>query len=222
MGHEARGREAGGREASRAQKPSETGSGLWLAAGAAAVAGGLAAWAMKPRAPSGEMSDAPPHSWRDRPKLVGAAVIIDAPAGQLYQRWRCFRDFDLFMPNVVDVQPVGAHGEADWTVRGPANADFHFRSRIVEDIPGSRIAWAAEGSPARHEGSVTFEETARGTLVKLEMAFDPPGGAVGMAAAKLVGMVNANDPKRVARQALKRLKQLMETGEIARSTGAMA
>lgn len=191
---------------------------LLLAAGAAAVAAGVAAWAMKPKPPSGEDSDAPRHAWRELPEVVGASLTIDAPADELYRRWRSFRDFDAFMPNVVEVRPVGAHGEADWTVQGPANADFHFRSRIVEDVPGQRIAWEAEGSPARHRGQVDFEETARGTVVRLEMDFDPPGGAVGMAAAKLVGMVNANDPKRVARQALKRLKQLMETGEVARAT----
>lgn len=192
--------------------------GLLLAAGAAAVAAGVAAWTMRPKRPTGEASDAPRHSWRGEPELVGTSLTIDAPADELYRRWRSFRDFDLFMPNVVEVRPVGAHGDADWTVKGPANASFHFRSRIVEDLPGKRIAWAAEGSPARHQGSVAFEETARGTVVRLQMDFDPPGGAVGMVAAKLVGMVNANDPKRVARQALKRLKQLVETGEVARST----
>jgi uncharacterized membrane protein len=191
---------------------------LLLAAGAAAVAAGVAAWAIKPRRPPAAESDAPRHAWRELPDVVGASLTIDAPADELYRRWRSFRDFDAFMPNVVSVQPVGGHGEADWTVKGPANADFHFRSRIVEDLPGQRIAWEAEGSPARHRGQVDFEETARGTVVRLEMEFDPPGGAVGMAAAKLVGMVNANDPKRVARQALKRLKQLVETGEVARAT----
>lgn len=190
---------------------------LLLAAGVAAVAAGAATWALKPKRPPGRNSDAPAHSWRDRPELVGTSLTIDAPADALYDRWRSFQDFDAFMPNVVEVRPVGDQGEADWRVVGPANAVFEFRSRIVEDVPGERIAWEAHGSPARHKGSVEFAETPRGTIVRLQMDFDPPGGAVGMAAAKLVGMVNANDPRRVARQALKRLKQVMETGEIARA-----
>lgn len=214
------------RDAGRPPSASARGGGstLLLAAGAA-VAAGLAAWAMKPRPPSGEASAGPRYAWRQTPGLVGSAVTIAAPPERLYEIWRRFADFDRFMPDVVQVRALGdgdTPDEAEWTVKGPANASFHFTSRVTEDVPGERIAWEATGSPARHSGSVSFEPTARGTKVTLVMDFDPPGGAVGMAAARLVGMATAQDPRRIARQALKQLKMLVETGEIARTDSAPA
>jgi uncharacterized membrane protein len=62
---------------------------------------------------------------------------------------------------------------------------------------------------------VTFQKAPgeRGTRVSLVMEYDPPAGAVGRAVAKLF----LREPAVQARHDLKRLKMLMETGEIATS-----
>ena len=53
--------------------------------------------------------------------------------------------------------------------------------------------------------------TSRGTEVKVLLRYDPPGGALGAAIAKLFG----EDPEHQVKEELRRFKQIVETGEIA-------
>jgi len=61
-------------------------------------------------------------------------------------------------------------------------------------------------------GSVHFEPgtVGRGTVVRVKFQYDPPGGKAGTAFAWAFG----DEPSQVIREALRRFKQLMETGEI--------
>jgi hypothetical protein len=58
----------------------------------------------------------------------------------------------------------------------------------------------------------------RGTVVSVEMQYDPPGGNIGAALAKLLG----SDPEKQIAEALRRFKQLLETGEIPTTEGQSA
>jgi uncharacterized membrane protein len=53
----------------------------------------------------------------------------------------------------------------------------------------------------------------RGTEVRVELRYDPPGGALGATVAKLFG----EDPTQQVPDDLRHFKQVMETGEITRS-----
>jgi uncharacterized membrane protein len=55
----------------------------------------------------------------------------------------------------------------------------------------------------------------RGTIVRVELEYDPPGGALGAAVAKLFG----EEPGGQIAEDLRRLKQRLETGEIATARG---
>jgi hypothetical protein len=68
-------------------------------------------------------------------------------------------------------------------------------------------------SAFRSSGSIRFAPASgnRGTLVTLELKFEPPGGPLGNAAAKILRIV----PATMAFKALQRFKNLAETGEIA-------
>ncbi len=69
------------------------------------------------------------------------------------------------------------------------------------------------GSSVDIGGSVRFEAAPgdRGTEVKVILTYAPPGGKLGAAAAALGG----GGGDRLVREALRRFKQLLETGEIA-------
>ena len=85
---------------------------------------------------------------------------------------------------------------------------------ITEDRPDEAIAWKSEpGSEITTEGRVEFIPAApgRGTMVRLTMRYDPPGGIVGKGIAKLL----QREPHIQARRDLRRFKSLMETGEVA-------
>jgi uncharacterized membrane protein len=72
-----------------------------------------------------------------------------------------------------------------------------------------------EGSDVENSGTVRFTPAPglRGTEVHLEMEYDAPGGKLAEIAAKLLG----DDPTQQVKSDLRRFKQVLETGEIARS-----
>ena len=80
------------------------------------------------------------------------------------------------------------------------------------------IAWRSiEGSSVENSGSVRFEPATggRGTLVHVELNYRPPAGLLGATIAKLMG----EEPELQVVEDLRRLKQLMEAGEIITDRG---
>jgi uncharacterized membrane protein len=65
---------------------------------------------------------------------------------------------------------------------------------------------------------VRFERGAagRGTIVRVEIEYRPPAGALG----KLVAVLFGEEPAQQVAGDLMRFKQLMETGEVVRSEGS--
>ncbi len=144
--------------------------------------------------------------------LVGRTVSIYRSRQELYDFWRDFRNLPLFMENIESVE-VADGPLSHWVVRGPAGADLEWDSRITEDIPGEVIAWrSVEGASVENSGRVEFRDSpnARGTIVSVTIAYDPPGGKLGKVFAKIF----RREPAIQARHELRRFKQLMETGEL--------
>ena len=80
------------------------------------------------------------------------------------------------------------------------------------------IGWRSlPGSMVQNAGSVHFEEATggRGTVVGVELQYNPPAGLLGALAAQLWG----EDPGRQIQDDLHRLKQILEAGEIATVEG---
>lgn len=143
------------------------------------------------------------------------AALINRPRRDLYDYWSAFTRLPTFMENVKAVEILEA-GRSQWTIAGPGGAEIQLVSEITDDVPGERIAWtSSEGSDVDHEGWIEFRDNAfgRGTEVRLFISYDPPGGAVGKAVAKVM----QREPRIQARRELRRFKQLMETGEISTS-----
>ena len=144
--------------------------------------------------------------------LVSRSVSINRSPDELYRFWRRFENLSLIMDNVRSVTS-GDDGRSHWVVEGPAGKTLEWDAIMVEDSPGEAIEWkSAEGASVRNSGRVEFiaSENDRGTVVRVTLAYDPPGGAIGQAVAKLF----SREPKVQARRDLRRFKQLMETGEV--------
>ncbi len=168
----------------------------------------------RPPDDAGERAHGDASDWRES-TVVGRSVTIAKPRQELYAYWRDFKNLSSFMENVDRVTVVDDR-KSRWTIRAPGETDIEFISTITEDRPGQEIAWESEeGAAVRNSGRVTFADAPanRGTIVDLTIAYDPPGGAVGQLIAKLF----QREPHIQARRDLKRLKQLIETGEIATS-----
>jgi len=152
------------------------------------------------------------HEWNGA-ALAGRTVTINKPRAEIYAFWRDFRNLASFMENIREVSP-GPGDVSHWVVEAPAGAKIEWDSRITEEQDGRLIAWeSVEGSGLRNAGRVEFRDAppGRGAEVSVTLAYEPPGGEVGKAFAKLF----QKEPKMQARRDLRRLKQLLETGEIA-------
>ncbi len=146
---------------------------------------------------------------------VRKAITIDAPIDEVYQFWRNFENFKLFMDHVKNI--TVQDDVSNWQVAGPAGSTVEFQSHITRDIPNKSIAWeTVPDSQIKHAGSVRFDPNRDGgTRVSVQMEYLPPAGVVGHAVAQLFGV----DPRQAMNDDLMRLKSLLETGRTSSSKG---
>jgi uncharacterized membrane protein len=148
-------------------------------------------------------------------KVAGRSVTINVPREEIYAFWRDFSNLARFMENIESAREVEP-GISEWAIRAPLGMTMQVRSRVVNDREGEQIAWrSTPDSQIETEGKVTFRDHpgGRGTIVEAHVAYKPPMGALGQAVAKLFSA----EPGVQSRRDLKRLKMLLETGEIATS-----
>lgn len=190
----------------------------WLALGAVAL-GGLVGAAMLTRQPivKPNLDSAPDRTARQarlgRMAVVGRTVTIHRPRTEVYDFWRDPANMPAFMEHLDRVTDMG-DGTHRWVMSGPAGLSVTLDTRIVSERAGEEIVWkSVETSQIESGGRVTFRDAPgdRGTEVEATITYKPLFGELGRVATMLAG----RDPATQGRRALKRLKMLMETGEIA-------
>lgn len=150
---------------------------------------------------------------------VTKTVIINRPPDQVYGFWRDFEKLPTFIEHLESVRITGDR-QSHWIAKGPAATRFEWDAETVADEPNARITWRSlENSEVHHWGTVRFERApgGRGTLLRAEMQYAPPGGAVGANIAKLL----SGEPGQHLERDLRVLKQILETGEIVRSDASI-
>lgn len=147
-----------------------------------------------------------------RHDVVGRSVTINKPVADLYRFFRDFSNLPHFMENVVSIEVKDAT-LSHWVVKAPAGKTVEWDARVTDEAQDRYIAWATEpGADVPNSGRVDFRDAgARGTVVTATITYDPPAGIVG----KIIAKMFQREPAIQARRDLNRLKQLMETGEIA-------
>lgn len=149
------------------------------------------------------------------PRIV-RAVTIRKPASELYAFWRDVENLQQVIKDPVSITARSAD-ESHWIVSAPTGK-VEWDSLIINDEPGALIAWRSrEGADVPNAGTVRFEAAPgdEGTEVTVALEYDPPAGALGKLASKLTG----EDAGVQVYIALKRLKALMEAGEIPTTDG---
>jgi uncharacterized membrane protein len=148
---------------------------------------------------------------------VEHAIMVNKPAREVYDFWRDFENLPRFMTHLLDVDTT-TDGRSHWVARGPLGTKVEWDAEIIVDLPGEAIGWKSiDGSDVDTAGSVRFRELphGRGTEVRVNLKYDPPGGQVGIAMAKLFG----ESPQQQIRADMQRFKQILEAGEIASTEG---
>jgi len=136
---------------------------------------------------------------------------------ELYRYWRNFENLPRFMRYLESVRTTSGN-RSHWVALGPMDFRVEWDADITEDRPNERISWRSlPGSTVDTEGSVRFIPAPgnRGTNVKVNLRYDPPGGRVGDTIARLFG----RSADLEIREDLRRFKRLLETGEIPTTRG---
>ncbi|APR78601.1 Hypothetical protein A7982_03948 [Minicystis rosea] len=167
----------------------------------------------------GGAAAATPRARRERRREVVKAITVNRSPEDVYRFWRDFRNLPSFMARLASVKVLDDR-RSRWSVSGPAGRRMEWSVEITEDRPGERIAWRTlrDAGPLG-SGSVYFTRAPgeRGTEVRVEMLPARRGGVIAATLAKLFGKMAANQ---VASD-LHRFKQVMETGEVARSDASV-
>jgi uncharacterized membrane protein len=158
------------------------------------------------------------HRTRSGAFHVTKSVTINRAPDVLYQYWHNFANLPQFMYHLKSVT-VDDNGRSHWVAKAPAGTEVAWDAEITDDRPNELIAWRSlPDADVPNSGLVRFERGAagRGTVVRVEIEYRPPGGAIGKAVATLFG----EEPGQQVAGDLMRFKQVMETGEVVRSEGA--
>src|SRR5205085_4024263 len=116
----------------------------------------------------------------------------------------------------LDSVAVREEGVSHWVATAPAGTHVSWDARIINEVENKVIGWQSlDGSTVATAGSVNFDETEHGTRVRVHLQYSPPAGRVGAAIARLFG----EEPNQTIREDLRRLKRLLETGEIPTTEG---
>jgi uncharacterized membrane protein len=148
---------------------------------------------------------------------VEKSVTINKQPAELYRFWRNFENLPRFMNHLEAVQTTGDN-RSHWVAKAPAGRTVAWDAEIYNEKENELIAWRSlEGADVDNAGSVRFESdpSGRGTIVRVTLKYDPPGGTLGKLVAKLFGEA----PDQQVEEDLRRFKQLMEAGETPTTEG---
>ncbi len=149
---------------------------------------------------------------------VRQSVTVRAPREQVYAFWRDLENLPRFMSHLESVQV--RNGQSRWRAKAPAGKFVEWTAQLLVDRPNEALAWASDtDASVPNHGSVYFIPAPgeRGTEVHVELFYEPPMGALGALVAKLLG----EEPALQIKGDLRRLKQVLETGEVAHSDASI-
>jgi uncharacterized membrane protein len=150
---------------------------------------------------------------------VRRSVTVLRSPEEIYRFWRDFRNLPRFMQHLESVETL-SDTRSRWRATAPVGTTVEWEAEIIEDRPGEGISWRSlPGSEVDNIGTVRFVPApgGRGTEIHVELRYDPPGGRLGSIVAKLFGQA----PEQQVATDLRRLKQVLETGEVVHSDASI-
>ena len=139
---------------------------------------------------------------------VVKTITVNAPISQVFSYWKNFENFPRFMENIESIQTIGPD-ETKWKAKGPLGTNVEWDAKTTYIEENKKIAWQSTGGQIETHGAVTFKENAQSaTEVTVGLEYNPLGGALGEAVAKLF-----SDPEAKLEEDLNRFKQVAESGD---------
>lgn len=159
--------------------------------------------------------------WR-KPAAVNVerSVTIQKSSGEVFDFLRGAANLPRFMSHLEAVEPE-SENVALFRARGPFGMKFSWKAKITEERTNSSILWQSlEGSDVKNSGRIELNELPadRGTELRFQLNYIPPAGKLGWAVSMMLG----KNPEQTVREDLRHLKQLLEAGEFATTSGQPA
>jgi len=180
------------------------------------------AWAIGAAAVGGLMAVRARSAARQRHALGGIriakSITINRSPSEVYEYWRDLRHLPAFISYLESV--TVDHGQSTWRAKGPVGVTLEWRAEVTADQRDEHLAWRSmPGASIPNRGQVRFAHAAgnRGTQLSVELFYEPPGGPLGAAFARLLGAL----PALQLESDLRRLKQILETGEVLHSDASI-
>ncbi|MFP5212889.1 MAG: SRPBCC family protein, partial [Acidobacteriota bacterium] len=146
-------------------------------------------------------------------------IIIDRSPEEVYSFWQNFENFPRFMDHLESIRTLDDK-RSHWKAKAVAGKSVEWDSEITDDRPNTLIAWrSVKDSDFQNAGVVRFDRATggRGTLVTVELEYEPPGGSLGATIARILG----SEPGQRIEDGLRLAKQILETGDIVRSDASI-
>lgn len=159
-------------------------------------------------------SPVPPTALHDGER-VEYAITVFKPVGEVYSFWRDFSNIPKFMTHVRQIEVLG-NGNLRWHWSTIGGFEMQWDSELIDDVPDKFLSWkTTPGSAAQHAGSVWFKPALenKATEVYVRFMYKVPGGKLTKAFAEFFGEA----PEQVVKNDLRRLRCLVETGELPRA-----
>lgn len=157
---------------------------------------------------------------RRGPMELTATTTIRRPRSEVYAFWRRLENLPMFMAHLEEVRATDSR-HSHWRASAPFGRRVSWDAEMIEDVRDTRIRWKSTGrAVVPNSGTVVFTAAPDGvsTEVRVRLVYHLPGGRAGAAVAKFFG----EEPHQQVDDDLRRLKQVMETGEVVRSDGALS
>jgi uncharacterized membrane protein len=140
------------------------------------------------------------------------SITIGRQVDDVFAYWRNVEHLPRFMRHLESVTDLG-NGRSHWVAKAPAGERVEWDAEITSEVPNELIAWRSIGdADVYNAGTVRFLAApgGRGTEVRVDLEYDPPLGKLG----SKVAMFWREEPGQQVQDDLRRLKQMLEIGEI--------
>jgi uncharacterized membrane protein len=148
---------------------------------------------------------------------VESAFTVGKSPADLYLFWRRLENLPRIMTHLESVETSSSR-LSHWIASGPLGMRVQWDAEIYNDEPNRLIAWRSlAGAEVDIAGSVHFEAApaGRGTVVRVNLKYDAPGGKVGALLSRLFHAA----PDQEITEDLRRFKRFMEAGEVPTTKG---
>jgi len=135
-------------------------------------------------------------------------VKVHCELEEVYKFWRQLENIPQLFEHLDQVVQVDER-RSRWRAKGPLGVDVEWDAEVFNEKPYDMFAWRSlPGSELDTAGSVHFRRAVAktGTIVRLSLKYNPPGGKLGAKIAELFG----EEFEAETAAGLQKLKQFMD------------